>query len=122
MTIPSQAAEAAELAAALVPLHDTPLGPLADGLTLRDIGLPVFEPKGAFYIFPDIRCTGMKSSEFCEKLVQEEKVAVVPGTAFGEFGEGYIRLSYATSMQCLEQGLQELEEFVRSHETKGDPA
>ncbi|WP_368315232.1 pyridoxal phosphate-dependent aminotransferase, partial [Megasphaera massiliensis] len=49
---------------------------------LRDIGLPVFEPKGAFYIFPDIRCTGMKSSEFCEKLVQEEKVAVVPGTAF----------------------------------------
>ena len=56
------------------------------------------------------------------KLLEERQVVVVPGTAFGEFGEGYIRLSYATSMQCLEQGLQELEEFVRSHETEGDPA
>ena len=56
------------------------------------------------------------------KLLEERQVVVVPGTAFGEFGEGYIRLSYATSMQCLDQGLQELEEFVRSHKTEGDPA
>jgi len=82
---------------------------------LRDIGLPVFEPKGAFYIFPDIRCTGMKSSEFCEKLVQEEKVAVVPGTAFGEQGEGFVRISYATSMETIEEALKRMGRFVEKY-------
>lgn len=82
---------------------------------LRDIGLPVFEPKGAFYIFPDIRCTGMKSSEFCEKLVQEEKVAVVPGTAFGEQGEGFVRISYATSMETIQEALKRMGRFVEKY-------
>ena len=82
---------------------------------LRDIGLPVFEPKGAFYIFQDIRCTGMKSSEFCEKLVQEEKVAVVPGTAFGEQGEGFVRISYATSMETIEEALKRMGRFVEKY-------
>ena len=85
-------------------------------------GLSCHAPAGTFYAFIDISQLGMPCEEFAMKLLEERQVVVVPGTAFGEFGEGYIRLSYATSMQCLEQGLQELEEFVRSHETKGDPA
>ncbi len=85
-------------------------------------GLSCHAPAGTFYAFIDISQLGMPCEEFAMKLLEERQVVVVPGTAFGEFGEGYIRLSYATSMQCLEQGLQELEEFVRSHETEGDPA
>lgn len=85
-------------------------------------GLSCHAPDGTFYAFIDISQLGMPCEEFAMKLLEERQVVVVPGTAFGEFGEGYIRLSYATSMQCLEQGLQELEEFVRSHETEGDPA
>ncbi len=79
---------------------------------LRGMGLPVFEPKGAFYIFPDIRCTGMTSGEFCEKLVQEEKVAVVPGSAFGDNGEGFVRISYAASMETIEEALKRMARFV----------
>ena len=79
---------------------------------LCDMGLPVFEPKGAFYIFPDIRCTGMTSAEFCEKLVQEEKVAVVPGTAFGAQGEGFVRISYAASMDTIQEALKRMARFV----------
>ena len=78
-------------------------------------GLSCHAPAGTFYAFIDISQLGMPCEEFAMKLLEERQVV-------GEFGEGYIRLSYATSMQCLEQGLQELEEFVRSHETKGDPA
>ena len=85
-------------------------------------GLSCHAPAGTFYAFIDISQLGMPCEEFAMKLLEERQVVVVPGTAFGEFGEGYIRLSYATSMQCLEQGLHELEEFVRSHETEGDPA
>ena len=85
-------------------------------------GLSCHAPAGTFYAFIDISQLGMPCEEFAMKLLEERQVVVVPGTAFGEFGEGYIRLSYATSMQCLEQGLQELEEFVRSHKTEGDPA
>src|SRR4030042_1572968 len=59
----------------------------------NDIGLPCFEPKGAFYAFPSITVTGMNSEEFSEKLLKEEKVAVVPGSAFGAYGEGYVRRS-----------------------------
>lgn len=82
---------------------------------LREMGLPVFEPKGAFYIFPDIRSTGMTSSEFCEKLVQEEKVAVVPGSAFGTHGEGFIRISYAASMETIEEALRRMARFVKKY-------
>ena len=82
---------------------------------LCDMGLPVFEPKGAFYIFPDIRCTGMTSAEFCEKLVQEEKVAVVPGTAFGDQGEGFVRISYAASMDTIQEALKRMARFVAKY-------
>lgn len=82
---------------------------------LKEMGLPVFEPKGAFYIFPDIRATGMTSAEFCEKLVQEEKVAVVPGSAFGENGEGFVRISYAASMETIEEALRRMAQFVKKY-------
>lgn len=85
---------------------------------LCDMGLPVFEPKGAFYIFPDIRCTGMTSAEFCEKLVQEEKVAVVPGTAFGDQGEGFVRISYAASMDTIQEALKRMARFVAKYRKK----
>ena len=68
---------------------------------LNDIGLPCFEPRGAFYAFPSIKGTGMTSEEFAEKLLIEERVAVVPGTAFGQCGEGYVRCCYATSLVSL---------------------
>lgn len=84
---------------------------------LCDMGLPVFEPKGAFYIFPDIRCTGMTSAEFCEKLVQEEKVAVVPGTAFGAQGEGFVRISYAASMDTIQEALKRMARFVEKYKS-----
>lgn len=82
---------------------------------LRDMGLPVFEPKGAFYIFPDIRVTGMTSAAFCEKLVQEEKVAVVPGSAFGENGEGFVRISYAASLETIKEALCRMTRFVKKY-------
>lgn len=82
---------------------------------LKEMGLPVFEPKGAFYIFPDIRATGMTSAEFCEKLVQEEKVAVVPGSAFGENGEGFVRISYAASLETIEEALRRMARFVKKY-------
>ena len=82
---------------------------------LKEMGLPVFEPKGAFYTFPDIRATGMTSAEFCEKLVQEEKVAVVPGSAFGENGEGFVRISYAASMETIEEALRRMARFVKKY-------
>ena len=82
---------------------------------LVDMGLPVFEPKGAFYIFPDISCTGMNSEEFCEKLVKEEKVAVVPGTAFGACGENHVRISYAASMETIKEALKRMARFVEKY-------
>ncbi len=84
---------------------------------LKGMGLPVFEPKGAFYIFPDIRATGMTSAEFCEKLVQEEQVAVVPGSAFGDNGEGFVRISYAASMETIEEALRRMSRFVKKYST-----
>lgn len=84
---------------------------------LQEMGLPVFEPKGAFYIFPDIRATGMTSAEFCEKLVQEEQVAVVPGSAFGDNGEGFVRISYAASMETIEEALRRMARFVKKYST-----
>jgi aminotransferase len=82
---------------------------------LRDIGFSCFEPKGAFYAFPNITITGMSSEVFAEKLLQEEKVAVVPGTAFGACGEGYVRCCYATSLPDLEEALMRIRRFVNKH-------
>jgi aminotransferase len=80
---------------------------------LNEIGLPCFEPKGAFYAFPSIKTTGMNSEEFSEKLLREEKVAVVPGTAFGPYGEGFVRCCYATSLPSIEEALRRIDRFVR---------
>ncbi len=81
------------------------------GLNL--IGLRTFEPKGAFYAFPDLRSTGLSDDEFCNRLLQEEKVAVVPGNAFGDAGTGFARVSYATSYEQLEEALERIERFVK---------
>ncbi len=80
---------------------------------LNDIGLSCFKPKGAFYAFPSIKSTGMTSEEFAQRLLVEEKVAVVPGNAFGSCGEGYVRCCYATSLKELYQALERMENFVR---------
>ncbi len=82
---------------------------------LRDIGMPCFEPRGAFYAFPSIAVTGMESEEFSEKLLVEEKVAVVPGSAFGECGEGYVRCCYATSLADIEEALTRMKRFVKKY-------
>lgn len=86
---------------------------LIDGF--NKIGLDCFEPEGAFYAFPCIKSTGMTSEEFCEKLLEEEKVAVVPGNAFGESGEGFVRVSYAYSLKHLMTALEAIERFVKRH-------
>ena len=80
--------------------------------SLKKMGLPCFEPKGAFYAFPCIKEFGMTSDEFATRLLQEEKVAIVPGTAFGDCGEGFLRLSYAYSIENLKKALARLERFV----------
>lgn len=79
----------------------------------RELGMDCFEPYGAFYVFPSIRRFGMSSEEFANRLLQEEKVAVVPGTAFGDCGEGFLRISYAYSIQDLKKALDRIEEFVK---------
>ena len=83
--------------------------------TIRKMGLECFEPFGAFYVFPCIKSLNMTSDEFANKLLQEEKVAVVPGTAFGECGEGYLRISYAYSIENLKIALERIEHFVSRH-------
>ena len=83
---------------------------------LTDIGLQCFEPKGAFYCFPSIKGTGLSSEEFAEKLLLEEKVAVVPGLAFGESGEGYVRSCYAPAMADIEEALRRMGRFVERYE------
>jgi len=86
---------------------------IVDGL--NSIGLTCFEPKGAFYAFPSIAATGMTDEEFSERLLQEERVACVPGTAFGASGAGHVRCSYATSYKQIEQALERLARFARRH-------
>ncbi|HDY73861.1 MAG TPA: aminotransferase class I/II-fold pyridoxal phosphate-dependent enzyme [Euryarchaeota archaeon] len=81
---------------------------------LNEIGLTCFTPKGAFYAFPSIKSTGLSSEEFSTQLLKSKKVAVVPGTAFGECGEGHIRCSYATSMEDLKTALDRIEDFTKS--------
>ena len=83
---------------------------------LREIGLSCFEPKGAFYAFPSIQSTGLTSDGFAEGLLTEEKVVVVPGSAFGACGEGYIRCCYATSMAEIEEALTRMGRFVKRHQ------
>lgn len=79
----------------------------------RGMGLDCFEPKGAFYIFPSIKCTGLSSLEFAEELLKDQKVALVPGNAFGDCGEGYVRCSYATSTANLIEALDRIGKFVK---------
>lgn len=86
---------------------------IVDGF--RAMGLSCFEPLGAFYVFPCIKSTGMTSEEFCQNLLMEEKVAVVPGNAFGESGEGFIRCSYAYSIENIQEALKRIERFVSRH-------
>ncbi len=86
---------------------------IVDGF--RAMGLSCFEPLGAFYVFPCIKSLGMSSQEFCEKLLMEEKVAVVPGTAFGTCGEGFVRCSYAYSIKNIEEALKRIDRFVKNH-------
>jgi aminotransferase len=81
--------------------------------SLNEAGIPCHLPKGAFYVFPDIRGTGLSSREFSLKLLEEQKVAVVPGTAFGPGGEGYVRCSYATAMDQIKIATGRIAEFVR---------
>lgn len=78
----------------------------------EQMGIECFEPFGAFYVFPSIKKFGMTSEEFCTKLLQEEKLAVVPGTAFGACGEGYVRISYAYSIENLKVGLERIKNFI----------
>ncbi|NLB18811.1 MAG: aminotransferase class I/II-fold pyridoxal phosphate-dependent enzyme [Syntrophomonadaceae bacterium] len=82
----------------------------------QEIGLPCFEPKGAFYVFPSIARTGLGSVEFCERLLHEEKVAVVPGNAFGSCGEGFIRCCYAYSVEHIQQALEKINRFIVENE------
>ena len=85
---------------------------------LNRMGLTCFEPEGAFYVFPSIQKSGLSSEEFCEKLLMAKKVAVVPGTAFGASGEGFVRISYSYSVAHLSEALGRIEEFLKelSHE------
>ncbi|WP_434654659.1 pyridoxal phosphate-dependent aminotransferase [Thermoanaerobacterium thermosaccharolyticum] len=82
--------------------------------SLIDMGFECFEPKGAFYIFPSIKETGLTSTEFAKRLLYEAKVAVVPGSAFGEHGEGHVRMAYATSMDNLKESVKRIEKFLRN--------
>lgn len=82
--------------------------------SFRDMGFSCFEPRGAFYAFPNITKTGLSSEEFCRRLIMEQHVACVPGTAFGASGEGFIRCSYATSMENLEEAMRRIRTFVAS--------
>lgn len=81
---------------------------------LNTIGLPTFEPRGAFYVFPDIRPTGLTSEQFSEKLLMEQHVAAVPGDAFGASGAGFVRMSYCNSMENIEEALERIERVVKS--------
>ncbi len=84
--------------------------------TFQEMGIECFEPFGAFYVFPCIKKYGMKSEEFAEKLLYQEKVAVVPGTAFGDCGEGYLRISYAYSIEELKEALGRIKHFISQFE------
>ncbi len=82
---------------------------------LRDMGLPCFEPEGAFYVFPCIAGTGMTSEEFCTRLLKEKHVAVIPGTAFGDCGEGFVRISYCYSLKHITMAMDTMQAFLAEH-------
>ena len=84
----------------------------------KEMGLECFEPYGAFYVFPSIKKFGLTSEEFATRLLQEEKVAVVPGTAFGDCGEGFLRISYAYSLDNLKIALDRMASFIKRLEEK----
>ena len=87
---------------------------------LNEMGLKTFEPKGAFYVFPNITSSGMTSDEFCEKLLAEKHFAIIPGTAFGESGEGFARISYAYSIDHLREAMKRIQEFLNEHKEETD--
>ena len=82
---------------------------------LNEMGLTCFEPRGAFYVFPSIQISGLTSSEFCERLLREKEVAIIPGSAFGASGEGYARISYAYSVDHLQTAMKRIREFLKEH-------
>ena len=82
---------------------------------LNEMGLTCFEPRGAFYVFPSIQISGLTSSEFCEQLLREKEVAIIPGSAFGASGEGYARISYAYSVDHLQTAMKRIREFLMEH-------
>jgi len=84
--------------------------------SLNDIGLKTAYPKGAFYVFPNITCSGLTSEEFCERLLEEQNVACVPGTAFGKEGEGFIRISYAYSLEQIKKAVERIGAFLHDLE------
>lgn len=86
----------------------------------QKMGLECFEPYGAFYVFPCIKEFGMTSEEFATRFLEEEKVAVVPGTAFGESGEGFLRISYAYSLENLKKAIEKLEHFISRLRQEGE--
>ncbi len=88
---------------------------------LNELGLPCFEPRGAFYAFPDVRASGLDDETFSERLLLEQQVAVVPGSAFGESGRGFVRASYATSYENLEEALHRIRRFLRDHGRQPQP-
>ncbi|WP_294540396.1 aminotransferase class I/II-fold pyridoxal phosphate-dependent enzyme [uncultured Gemmiger sp.] len=83
---------------------------------LNDMGLACFEPRGAFYVFPSIRVSGLTSEEFCERLLREQEVAIVPGDAFGASGEGFARISYAYSVDHLQTAMRRIRRFLEEHD------
>ena len=82
---------------------------------LNEMGLTCFEPRGAFYVFPSIQISGLTSSEFCEQLLREKEVAIIPGSAFGASGDGYARISYAYSVDHLQTAMKRIREFLTEH-------
>lgn len=100
-----------ESVCAMVAEYDRRRRVLVDGLNA--LGLPTFEPRGAFYVFPQIGHLGLSSYEFAEQLLHEAQVAIIPGSAFGKSGEGYMRICYATAMEKVEQALERIEHFLR---------
>ena len=97
----------------MVAEYDMRRGFIYQGLT--KLGLSCFEPKGAFYIFPDVSSTGLSSEDFAEKLLMSEHVALVPGTAFGDCGKGYVRCSYDTSLDKIDEALARIGNFLAQH-------
>jgi aminotransferase len=82
---------------------------------LNELGLPTFEPRGAFYAFPQVAVSGMDDETFAQKLLEEERVGVVPGTAFGPSGAGHVRVCYATAFEQIVEAMDRIERFVERH-------